>query len=126
MSKKFNEYRFEGLNYRSASNKYWTMNRVNDDETKIVVKVADCHLFETMYGYGLIIDEKHVVWLKSWAVSSNWYGNEVMLDKAYFNVKEAKKSFDDFDEEPESMDFAHWVEVAKVQQEAGNEVKWAK
>lgn len=31
----FNEFRFSGLEYRSKSNKYYTMNRVSEDENKI-------------------------------------------------------------------------------------------
>lgn len=121
----FNEYRFEGLNHSQYSNKYMTMNRVNADETKVVVRVADCHLFETKYGYGLILDEKHVLWMKDWQVSENWYGNEVLLNKEYFNVKESNRTFDDFDENDEALTWEHWVEVAKSQQDAGTEVRWA-
>lgn len=42
--KNFNEFRFQGLDFKSLSNKYWTMKRVNADESKIVVRVADSHL----------------------------------------------------------------------------------
>lgn len=125
MSKDFNNYRFAGLAHHEVSNKYLSMSRVSDDETKIVVNVADCHLFETRYGFGLILDASHVVWLKDWAVSMNWYGNEVMLDKAYFNVK-AWGSFASFDDEPENCTWEHFLNIAKMQQDAGTIVHWAK
>lgn len=126
MSKKFNDFRFDGLNRKSWSNKYMTMDRVSESEEKIVVKVADSHLFQTRYGYGLILDANHVVWLKDWAVSINWYGNEVLLDKNFFNVKESTREFEDFDEEPEHCNWEHWLDVAKIQRDADNRVIWAK
>ena len=86
MKKDFNEYRFKELNYRNKSNKYLTMDRVSADETKIVVKVGDSHIIETRFGFALILDEKHVVFLKNWQVDSNYYGTEVILTKEYFTV----------------------------------------
>lgn len=130
MTRKFNQFRFSGLDYHVFSNKYWTMHRVSEDESKIVVKVADCHLFPTQYGYGLILDRNHVAWLKDWAVSANWYGCEIMLDKNYFKVVDAKKPFDDFGDGSEGgyhmTDWNWWLETAKEQEEAGNHVMWAK
>ena len=126
MSKKFNEYRFEGLNYRNFSNKYWMMDRVSENREKIVVKVADCHLFKTRYGWGLILDRTHVVWLKDWAVSANWYGNEVMLDKQYFNVKQWGEHDEFGDLGDDEMTFEHWLDIAEQQQEAQTIVKWEK
>lgn len=138
MSKKtdFNDYRFSGLHYINASNKYLTMQRVSDDNNKIVVKVADSHLQRTKYGYALILDYNHVVFIKDWQVSSNYYGNEVLLTREYFKVKEWGE-FDDFgaaDDESE-LTFEHWLEVAKEQSyiieeegiySPGNPVRWEK
>lgn len=64
MKKDFNDFRFSGLNYKEKSNKYFTMNRVSEDENKVVVKVDSVHLFETKYGYALILDNTHVVFSK--------------------------------------------------------------
>ena len=133
MSKKaeFNDFRFNGLNYREFSNKYFTMNRISEDEQKIVVRVADEHLLETKYGYALILDNSHVVFLKNWQVDSNFYGNEVLLTKEYFIVKEWGE-FDDFDEEPQNLEWNTWLEAAKEQSaidEEGNRinpVKWTR
>ena len=35
----FNDFRFEGLDYKEASNKYLTMKRVNAEGTKCVVQL---------------------------------------------------------------------------------------
>lgn len=43
----FNDFRFEGLNWRAQTNKYYTMDRVSADESKIVVKVGDSHILRT-------------------------------------------------------------------------------
>ena len=132
MSKNFNEYRFEGLNYTDASNKYYTMERVNSDETKIVVKVANSHLLKTKFGYALILDYDHVVFLKNWQVDINYFGCEVLLTKEFFNVKNWGE-FSDFGEEKENLEWSTWVDVAKAQNSAVDEdgmrcnrVKWAK
>lgn len=132
MSKSFNEYRFEGLNYTDASNKYYTMERVNPDETKIVVKVASSHLLKTKFGYALILDFDHVVFLKNWQVDINYFGCEVLLTKDFFNVKNWGE-FSDFGEEKENLEWSTWLDVAKAQNAAVDEdgmrcnrVKWAK
>lgn len=129
--KDFNDFRFAGLNWRQQSNKYLTMDRVSEDETKIVVKVADAHLSETKYGYALILDYSHVVFLKSWQVSKNYYGNEVLLTKEFFNVKEWGEH-EEFSDEPENLKFEEWLKTAKSQNEKDvdgirrNPVRWEK
>jgi hypothetical protein len=126
MTKKdFNEFRFEGLDFKPASNKYWTMKRVNADETKIVVNVGSHHLQKTKYGYALILDEKHVVFIKDWQVNQNYFGNEVIIIKKYFNVKEWGQ-WESFGDEPENLEWAEWLRVAKLQQDAETVVKWEK
>ena len=126
----FNDFRFEGLNWRQQTNQYLTMNRVSADEKKIVVKVADSHLQPTKYGFALILDDSHVVFLKSWQVSSNYYGNEVLLQKDFWHVKEWGL-FDAFSENDEDLKFESWLQAAKEQDawvdEDGfklNSVKW--
>lgn len=111
----FNNFRFQGLNARKKSNKYLTMNRVSEDGNKIVVKVADSHLLETKYGHALILDRNHVVFIKNWQVSENYFGNEVLLTKEYFNVKEWG-DFEDFDDEPQNLNFETWLNVAMEQE----------
>ena len=121
--KDFNEYRFKGLNYERISNNYITANRVSENETKIIVKVAGEHLIKTAYGYALILDYSRVVFLKEWQVSINFYGNEVVLDKNYFKVKEWGEH-DMFTTDDNECKWETWLQVAKEQQEANNTVKW--
>ena len=137
MSKKtteFNDFRFAGLEWRQYSNNYMTMKRFNDSMDKIVVKVASSHLFKSKFGYGLILDENHVIWLKDWQVSDNYYGIEVLLDRKYFTPKEYGY-FDEFCENPQNLQFETWLEAAKAQEAAMakdedgdeyyfNKVKW--
>ena len=117
----FNNFRFDGLNPKDISNKYITMDRVSADRNKIVVKVDSSHLLETKYGYALILDQNHVVFLKSWQVSQNYFGNEVLLNREYWNVKEWGDFSDEFDEEEENYNFDAWLSVAKMQDELLNE-----
>lgn len=134
MSKKdFNEFRFAGLNLMDASNKYLTMDRVSEDQNKIVVKISGSHLLQTRFGYALILDSKHVVFLKDWQVSENYFGNEVLLTREYFNVKEWGDFSDEFGEIPENLTFDRWLAAAKDQDDLVDEdgfkrnpVKWEK
>ena len=108
----FNDYRFEGLDYKSYSKKYYTMKRVSDDETKIVVCVNSPRLLPTKYGWALILDLKHVVFLQDWAVNCTHFGN----------------GFHSFcKNEEEALDFQTWVNLAKEQDESYYErVIWKK
>lgn len=131
MSKDFNEFRFRGLDYKEKSNKYWTMKRVSDDETKIVVKTVTDQIVKTRYGYALILDDKHVVFLKDWQVSDNYYGVEVLLTKEYFIPKEWG-NFDEYEDNAENLEWSTWLSAAKDQStvdEDGfklNPVNWEK
>lgn len=121
MAKKdFNKFRFSDLNHRQQSNKYLTMDRVSADETKIVVKVAESHLLPTRFGYALILDYSHVVFIKDWQVNKNWYGNEVLLTKEFFNVKEWGEH-EEFGEEPQNLEWQTWLNVAKEQDNLADE-----
>lgn len=124
MKKDFNEFRFEGLNYRDYSNKYFTMNRINDDENKIVIKVDDVHLVETKYGFAFILDKTHVVFLKEWQVSRNFFGNEIILDKDYFQIKVWGNHENFLEENEDELTFDKYKEIAKEQKETA--VMWEK
>lgn len=128
----FDIFRFGDLNFTSASNKYWTMDRVSEDENKIVVRVGDSHLVKTKFGYALILDNTHVVFIKDWQVSSNYFGNEVLLTREYCEVKEWG-NHEEFDEDKENLLFDTWLAVAREQDalvdDDGtkiNSVKWEK
>ncbi len=118
MSKDFNEFRFSGLHLEEQSNKYLTMNRVSDDENKVVVKVGTDHLLKTKYGFALILNSTHVVFLKDWQVDINYFGNEVLIDKDYWLVKEWGDFSDAFDDSEDNLKFEKWLSVANIQQEA--------
>lgn len=124
MGKDFNDFRFEGLNYRDFSNNYWTMNRVSESEDRIVIRFSIVHLFETLYGWGLILDRNHVLWLKDWAVSSNFKGNEVLLSREFFNPKPSRYENREFDVNPDACTWEYWLNVAKEQQDT--QVQWRK
>lgn len=118
------DYWLGGLNANRYSNKYLTMDRVSEDGNRIVVKVADSHLTETKYGYALILDKNHVVFLKSENVSRNFYGNEVVLNKQYFNVKEYGDFSDKFGEIKSNLSWEDWKKTAQSQKKAGTRVMW--
>lgn len=126
MKNNFNDFRFEGLNYKKCSNKYFTMDRVSADENKIVVKVGESHLIETRYGFALILDNTHVVFLKKWQVNRNYFGNEILLVRDFFKPTEWG-THDEFIGEENYCDFNAWLGVAKEQRdfvdEEGNKNK---
>ena len=128
--KKFDNFRFEGLEPREFSNNYLTLKRVSQDENKIVVNIAESHLLRTKYGYALILDNTHVVFIKDWQVNNGYYGFEVILDRNFWNVEEWGGFSEEFSECAENYDFNTWVQTAKEQSavdEEGrqiNPVKW--
>lgn len=120
----FNNYRFDGLNHNMQSNNYMTMDRISKDGDKVVVRVANSHIVDTKYGYGLVLNKDNVVYLKDWQVSKTNYGNEVLLNKKYFTPKKSSRTFSDFDGSTELLDFSSWQKAAKAQQKEGTNVKW--
>lgn len=131
MTNDFNDFRFKDLNYKQYSNNYFTMDRLNKDLSKIIIKVSDEHLIQTQFGYAFILDRTHVVFLKNWQVSQNYYGNEVLLTKEYFNIKEWGKH-ENFANDEKIKDFNYFIEIAKEQsnyknedEELANPVRWA-
>lgn len=89
MSRDFNKFRFEGLDYKTSGKSHWSMKRISDDESKIIVDVAPEQIFGTKYGFGLILDRTHVCFVKDWNVLAGMYGHTlVILSKQYFKAKE--------------------------------------
>lgn len=123
--KQFNEFRFDGLKQLGESNNYYTMKRVSDDEKKIMVAVGIDHLVKTKYGYALVLDRTHVVFIKDWQVDINFFNNEVILTKEYFNVKEWGEH-DFFSDNEEALNWEYWLNGAKAQDEASNYGHWRK
>lgn len=120
----FNDFRFEGLDHKEASNKYLTMKRVNAEGTKCVVKIAPKQIVKTKFGWALILDRTHVIFVKDWQVSvSNYYGIEVLLDKEHFVIKNWGV-YEEFFDDNEFLNFEKWVEVAKAQDELKNSDGW--
>lgn len=76
--------------------------RISADGNKIAVTVGGAHIFEAPYGLGLQLDSDHVVYLKTWQVEAQnkpymgQVGTNVVLDRAYFNVKKSKYSNNEF------------------------------
>lgn len=113
---KFENWLFEGLNARAVSNKYTTFERVNEAEDKICIKVADSNLIKTRYGYALILDTTHVVFVKEWAVNGPINSTyEVILTKEYFNVKEWGVHEDFFPSDGEELTWEYHLGIAKQQ-----------
>lgn len=132
-SGKFNEFRFEGLDWykqsTSKSSSYLHMNRVSDDGDKIVVRVADSHIKPTRYGnVQLQLDKQHAVYLKQWQVESHTdpykgaFGFEVVLDRKYFNPKQTRYADENFPSDESRLSFSHWRKVAEEQDRSGNTV----
>lgn len=134
MKTNFNDFRFSGLDYRELSNKYYTMSRISEDGNKIVVRVGENHILQTKFGWALILDQYHVVFLKSWQVSQNYFGTEVLLNRDFWNVKKWGNFETNFLGENEKLhNFDYWLETAKMQEDLVdsegtkiNRVRWSK
>lgn len=126
MKKDFNEYRFAGFEFENQSNNYWKFaSQVNNDETKILVKVNPENMFTFLSGYSkwemtcLKLDRNHCVYLKAWQVFKGGNGTYIVIDKNYWNIKEAKEPFDDMVEEADNS-WEAMLETAKKQQTTDN------
>lgn len=117
----FNAYRFKGLDAHECSNNYLTMKRINDTRDKVVIKVADCHLLRTQYGFMFLLDNTHVLFLKFWQVDKNYFGNEILIDKDYFKPKEYGQ-WADIEQNDEALNFDFWLKIADEQKET--KVRW--
>lgn len=96
---------------------------VNEDGSKVLVIVNPDQVRETRYGYGLILDSEHTVFIKSWQVLGSCYermnGKLIVLGRNYFNVKDFQFAgqADEYSE-PENSDcetFDDFVKIAKMQ-----------
>lgn len=124
------DFVFEGLDWEQKSNNYiTTQRRVSEDGEKVVVKYNPVHIKKTKYGYAVIEDYNHVIFVKDWQVNENYFGVEVVFTKKYTKAKEWGE-WDDFGEETDydvmnnEELWDHLVEWATEQQEADNKVSW--
>lgn len=123
----YEEQALKGFNYYN-SGKYMVFNNQVANNDKVIVKVAD----EMLYGfiskfnnrrtYMLKLDAHHMVYLKDFQVFNGFYGTYVILDRKYWNVKKASKSFDDMIESAD-LSFDKEVEIAKDQQAAADDIR---
>ena len=133
MKNDFNNFRFAGLEYESASNKYFDIkNRISEDKEKCIVKVEPTNLIKTRFGYALILDRTRVQFLKDWQVSENFYGSFVLLTKKYWQPK-SWGNHENFSEEDKYLVFNEWLAIAEEQDNSSYNdegkkiaVKWAK
>lgn len=112
----FNEFRFSGLKPRQVGKYEVELDRVSADKEKCVVRISIEHLKETSFGFALILNDKQVVFLKSWQVE-NKGACEVILNKKYFKVSNWGEFPDFIGADEKNTSFEHWVEVAEAQQE---------
>lgn len=113
--------------FKMVSNKYFTFNRViNDDE--IIIVTNNIKYWNNKDQYVLVIDNDKVVYLKSWQVAKvknydlgiNSY--VVKLNRNYFKSYQLGFKFDDMSFEKENS-FDDLLKVAKAQNQEN--IKWA-
>lgn len=125
-------YKFKGFKaeqVKKLSNQYKELvgQHVSDDGNNAVLKIAAGHVFKTRYGYGVIVDATHVVFIKDWQVwgfSRDQQSYIINFNRDYYQVKEYG-DFPDFEhyEDLKSSDLATFDQVmaiAKQQEEAYN------
>ncbi|MGC4441381.1 hypothetical protein ABXW85_21220, partial [Streptococcus suis] len=73
MSKFDAGYKYKGFGseqIQRVSNKYNELkgNHVSKDGNNAVINISSEHVFRTQYGYGVIVDAEHTVFVKPWQV----------------------------------------------------------
>lgn len=116
MKKDFRDWLFDGLEYMSISNKYYKFyTRHNKDFSKVLLRISETSLIPTQYGYAMVLDYEHILFLKFWQVGNNYYGTFVILEEKYFKPKKWGTHIDWWDE-PKCLEWAYWANAAKLQQ----------
>lgn len=118
----FDGYRFSDLRASRLSNKYYQIDRVNAAKDKVVVNAADDQIFQTKYGYGLILNDENVLWLKNWQVDNGngrKSGTNVLLQKNYFRPQKSSFKRPDYTSSDDNLDWNEWVRTAQAQAKNG-------
>lgn len=123
----FDAYRFGDMRPSRPSNKYYEVDRINKSGDKIIVTVPNDRVFQTKYGYGLVLNADHVLWLKNWQVGQAKYFNgsgydvqtNVLLQKQYFNPQKSNYERSDYSYEAKNLTWKEWESVAKARARNG-------
>ena len=118
-------YKFKGFaeeQFRKISNKYtdFTGNQVSEDGNNAVILISDEHVFNTRYGYGVIVDASHVVWVKPWQV---WGINRtntayaINFARDFYTVKEYGDFSGNFCNDLENSMLGDFDKVVKIANE---------
>ena len=127
-------YKFKGFQeeqFKKISNKYTEFigKQVSEDQNNAVILISEEHVFATRYGYGVIVDSSHVVWVKSWQV---WGINRtntayaINFSREFYNVKEYGDFSENFSDDLENSmlgDFDKVVKIANEQAELRSTVE---
>ena len=115
-------YKFKGFQeeqFRKLSNKYTEFigKQVSDDKENAVVLISAEHVFTTRYGYGVIVDSSHVVWVKSWQVWGINLTNTayaINFSREFYNVKEYGDFSENFSDDLENSMLGDFEKVVKI------------
>ena len=95
MSKFDANYTYKGFGseqIKELSNKYnhFIGSHVSRDGNNAVLNIGSEHVFPTKFGYGVIVDRSHTVFVKPWQVwgrNRDNGGYVINFNKQYYNVK---------------------------------------
>ena len=124
MSKFDAGYKYKGFGseqIQRVSNKYNELkgNHVSKDGNNAVVNISGEHVFRTQYGYGVIVDAEHTVFVKPWQVWGQNRANQgyvINFNKDYYNVKKYGDHSDKFSSDSKSA-LTSFDKVAKLAKE---------
>ena len=116
---KFDKFRFAGMDIVDASNQYYRVSAVSNDESKIIVNFGPEHVKKTPYGYAVTVAEGKTVYVKDWAVNDSWKagGMLVMFDKAYYKPRDTKYVNDNLYMDKTGYKWNDMLKIAKMQKQ---------
>lgn len=124
MSEFDENYKFKGFKpeqFYKESNKYMTLRgaQVSEDGENAVILLSAEHVFPTRYGYGVIVDANHVVWIKDWQVWGQTRNNHYVINfsKTFYQVKEYGGFSDSFSYGVEDSLLGTFDSVVKIANE---------
>ncbi len=123
-------YKYKGFieeQFKPTSRKFMklTGHHVSPDENNAVIVVGDNNIFKTPYGYAIILNAEHVVFVKDWQVWGMTRNGDyiINLNREFYKVKEWGDFSENFGYEKDNLlfTFEGVLTVAREQEASYND-----
>lgn len=125
------DYTYKGFGSEQmlkATNTYTSFlgSHVSKDKNNAVVLVDSMQVMKTKYGYGVVVDDKHTVFVKDWQVWGRNAENKhvvINFNRQYYNVKEWGNYSESWRKKSNLKTFDDVVKLARKQEKEYSKAK---